>query len=85
MLELNYKLERLGEDTLYRFKKEKYTELLGDKTVVWLSKQLDYTVPMLYNIFNNNINCRKIVALAIVKTMSNSYEIEDFFDYIERE
>lgn len=85
MLELNYKLERLGEDKLYRFRKEKYTELLGDKTVVWLSKQLDYTVPMLYNIFNNNINCRKIVALAIVKTMNNSYEIEDFFDYIERE
>lgn len=70
---------------MYRFKKEKYTDLLGEKTVVWLSKKLDYTVPMLYNIFNNNIDCRKIVALAIVKTIDNNYEIEDFFDYIERD
>lgn len=70
---------------MYRFKKEKYTDLLGDKTVVWLSKKLDYTVPMLYNIFNNNINCRFIIAFAIVKMVDIHYEVEDFFDYIERD
>lgn len=70
---------------MYRFKKDKYTDLLGDKTVVWLSKQLDYTVAMLYNIFNNNIDCRFIIAFAIVKMMDIHYEVEDFFDYIERE
>lgn len=70
---------------MYRFKKEKYTELLGEKTVVWLSKQLDYTVPMLYNIFNNNINCRFIIAFAIVKMVNIHYEVKDFFDYIEKE
>lgn len=70
---------------MYRFKKEKYTELLGEKTVVWLSKQLDYTVPMLYNIFNNNINCRFIIAFAIVKMVDIHYEVKDFFDYIEKE
>lgn len=70
---------------MYQFKKDKYTYLMGDKTVVWLSKQLEYTVPMLYNIFNNNINCRKIIAFAIVKMMNVNYEVEDFFDYIEKE
>ena len=70
---------------MYRFKKEKYTELLGEKTVVWLSKKLDYTVPMLYNIFNNNIDCRKVIAIAIVKTINSDFEVDDFFDYIEKE
>ena len=70
---------------MYHFKKEKQKELLGEKTVAWLSKELDYTAPMLYNIFNDNIGCRKIIAIAIVKTMSPSSAIKDFFDYIERE
>lgn len=70
---------------MYRFKKEKYTEFLGEKTVVWLSKKLDYTTPMLYNIFNNNIDCRFIIAFAIVKMVNINYEVEDFFDYIERD
>lgn len=69
---------------LYYFKKDKQEELLGEKTVVWLSKKLDYTAPMLYNIFNNNIGCRKIIAQAIVKTMNPEYKIEDFFEKIER-
>jgi hypothetical protein len=69
---------------LYHFKKDKLKELLGEKTVVWLSKELDYTPQMLYNIFNDNIGCRKIIAQAIVKTMSPSFTIKDFFDYIER-
>lgn len=70
---------------MWKFKKERYTEFLEDKTVVWLSKKLDYTVPMLYNIFNNNINCRFIIAFAIVKMMNIDYKVEDFFDYIERD
>ena len=69
---------------MYHFKKDKLKELLGEKTVVWLSKELDYTPQMLYNIFNDNIGCRKIIAQAIVKTMSASFTIKDFFDYIER-
>lgn len=69
---------------MYHFKKDKLKELLGEKTVVWLSKELDYTPQMLYNIFNDNIGCRKIIAQAIVKTMSPDYKINDFFDYIER-
>ena len=70
---------------MYQFKKDKFKKLMGDKTVMWLSKQLRYTVPMLYNIFNNNINCRFVIAFAIVKMMNVDYEVEDFFDYIEEE
>ena len=70
---------------LYYFKIGKLRELLGEKSIVWLSRKLDYTAPMLYNIFNHNIGCRKIIAQAIVKTMNADYKIEDFFDYIERE
>lgn len=70
---------------MYHFKKEKQKELLGEKTVVWLSKELNYTAPMLYNIFNDNIGCRKIIALAIVKAINPDFKIDDFFDYIERE
>lgn len=69
---------------MYHFKKDMLEKLLNDNTVVWLSKQLDYTAPMLYNIFNNNIDCRKVIAIAIVKTMNPEYEVDDFFDYIER-
>lgn len=70
---------------MYHFKKEKLKDLLGEKTIVWLSRELDYTAPMLYNIFNDNIGCRKIIAQAIVKTMSPDYAINDFFNYKERE
>lgn len=70
---------------MYHFKKEMLKKLLGENTVVSLSKELDYTPQMLYNIFNDNIGCRKIIAQAIVKTMNPSYKIEEFFDYIERE
>lgn len=69
---------------MYHFRKEKLKELLGDNTIIWLSKELDYTPQMLYNIFNDNIGCRKIIAQAIVKTMDPNFNIEDFFDYIER-
>lgn len=69
---------------MYHFRKEKLKELLGDNTIIWLSKELDYTPQMLYNIFNDNIGCRKIIAQAIVKTMDHNFNIEDFFDYIER-
>lgn len=85
MLDLNYKLERSGVIKMYKFKKDKFSDLMGDKTVVWLSKKLQYTAPMLYNIFHNNINCRFVIAFAIVKMMNVEYEVEDFFDYVEEE
>ena len=70
---------------MYYFRYEKRDELLKGKTVEWLSRELDYTMPMLYNIFNNNIGCRKIIAFAIVKMVDLNYSIDDFFEYKDEE
>ena len=56
---------------MYKFKKEKYIELLNGRTVEWLSKQINYTSVTLYNIFNGHKTCKKVLALAIVKTLNN--------------
>lgn len=68
---------------MYYFKTEMHEELLKNKTITWLSKKLDYTLPMLYNIFNRNIGCRKIIAFAIVKALDIENDIDTYFDYIE--
>ena len=68
---------------MYRFRKEKYMELLNGRTVEWLSKQIDYTPTTLYNIFNGHKDCKKILAMAIVDTLSD-YDVEYFFEYIEK-
>ena len=70
---------------MYRFKKEKYLELLDGRTADWLANQIGYTNTTLSLIFNGHKNCKKVLALAIVKTLNNDYEIEDFFEYIEGE
>lgn len=70
---------------MYKFKKEKYMELLDGRTVEWLAGQLGYTTTTLYLIFNGHKNCKKALAIAIVKTLNNDYIVDDFFDYIEGE
>lgn len=70
---------------MYMFKKDKYVELLDGRTVEWLSRQLNYTPVTLYNIFNGHKKCKKVLAMAIVKTLNNEYEIDDFFEMVEGE
>lgn len=69
---------------MYRFKQEKYKELMNGRKVLWLSEEIGYSIQMLSYIFNNKKDCRKPVAYAIVKALQPSYEIEDFFEYIEK-
>lgn len=69
---------------MYRFKTDKYMELLDGRTVEWLSRQIDYTPTTLYNIFNGHKDCKKILAMAIVTTINSDYNVEDFFEYIEK-
>ena len=69
-------------NSCYKFKKEKYVELLDGRTVEWLSNQIGYTSTTLYLIFNGHKNVKKALALAIVKTFNNDYEVEDFFDRV---
>ena len=70
---------------MYMFKKDKYVELLDGRTVEWLSRQINYKKITLYNILNGHKKCKKVLALAIVKTLNNEYEIEDFFETVEGE
>ena len=70
---------------MYKFKKEKYLDLLDGRTVEWLAKQIGYTNVSLYYLFNGQRTCKKALAIAIVKTLNNKYKVEDFFDYVEGE
>lgn len=70
---------------MYKFKTEKYLELLDGRTVEWLAKQIGYTNVSLYNLFNGHSTCKKPLAYTIVKILNDKNEIEDFFDYIEGE
>ncbi len=68
---------------MYRFKTEKYKELLNGKTVEWLSKEVGYTVVSLYNIFNGHNTCKKPLAYMIVKVLDDKNEIDYYFDEVE--
>ena len=70
---------------MYKFKTEKYKELLNGKTVEWLSDELNYNNSTLYLLFNGHRTCKKPLAYAIVKILDEKNEIEDFFDKIEGE
>jgi hypothetical protein len=67
---------------MYIFKKDKYIELLNGKTVEWLSKELGYSATTLYLIFNGHKNCKKALAIAIVKTLDINNEVEEYFEEI---
>lgn len=68
---------------MYKFRKDKYLELLDGRTVEWLSRQLGYSATTLYQLFNCHTTCKKAMALAIVKTFSNIYEVDDYFEKID--
>lgn len=67
---------------MYKFKIEKYAELLNGKTVEWLSKEIGYSATTLYLIFNEHKNCKKALAIAIVKTLDINNEVDEFFEKI---
>lgn len=70
---------------MYKFKKEKYIELLNGRTVEWLSKEIGYSATTLYLVFNCHKNVKKALAIAIVKTLDESRHVDDFFEYIRGE
>ena len=70
---------------MYRFKTEMYDKLMYGRTLFWLADQLGYSHITLSLIFNGHKFVKKALALAIVKTLDNSYEVDDFFEYIKKE
>jgi len=69
---------------MYHFKVEKYKELLDGRTIEWLSNNIKYNRVTLSNILNGKIECKKVVAIAIVKTLNNDNNLDDFFEYVEK-
>lgn len=69
---------------MYFFKKEKYKELLNGRSIEWLSTQTEYNRVTLSNILNGKIHCKKVIAIAIVKTLDINNSVEDFFEYKEK-
>lgn len=69
---------------MYHFKVEKYKELLDGRTIEWLSNNIKYNRVTLSNILNGKIHCKKVVAIAIVKTLDINNNLDDFFEYIEK-
>lgn len=67
---------------MYKFKIEKYIELLNGRTVEWLSNELGYSSTTFYLILNGHKNCKKALAFAIVKTLDINNEVDDYFDKI---
>lgn len=69
---------------MYKFKIEKYKELLDGRSIEWLSENIKYNRVTLSNILNGKILCKKVVAIAIVKILNDDYNLDDFFEYIEK-
>lgn len=63
---------------MYRFRIEKYIELLDGRTVEWLSKELDYTNMSLYALFNGRRRCKKALAIAICSVLGKE-DIDEYF------
>lgn len=70
---------------MYKFKTDKYLELLDGRTAEWLARELGYSATTMSLIFNARKNVKKALALAIVKTLNNNYEVDYFFEYVEGE
>ena len=64
---------------MYKFKTDKYIELLDGRTVEWLSKELGYTNMSLYALFNGRRTCKKAMAIAICAVLGKS-DINDYFE-----
>lgn len=69
---------------MYHFKVEKYKELLDGRSIEWLSNNIEYNRVTISNILNGKIHCKKVVAIAIVKTLDINKNVNDFFEYIEK-
>lgn len=69
---------------MYFFKKEKYKELLNGRSIEWLSEKTEYNRVTLSNILNGKIHCKKVIAIAIVKTLDINNSVEEFFEYKEK-
>ena len=66
---------------MYKFRVEKYVDLLGGRTVEWLSNEVGYTNMSLYALFNGRRSCKKALAIAICHILDK--DLNDYFYVID--
>ena len=68
---------------MYKFRIEKYVDLMGGRTVEWLSNEVGYTNMSLYALFNGRRACKKALAIAICHILDK--DLDDYFYVVEGE
>lgn len=68
---------------MYKFRIEKYVDLMGGRTVEWLSNEVGYTNMSLYALFNGRRVCKKALAIAICHVLDK--DLNDYFYVVEGE
>lgn len=69
---------------MYRFKKDEKENFLQGRTITYIANIIGITREHLTNIFNRKIECSKLVAFCIVKSVYPNKEITDFFEFVEK-
>lgn len=64
---------------MYRFKREKYDEIISKFKIKGLADTIGVTNTYLSLILNGKNDCKKTVAYCISKAINNEAEIEDYF------
>lgn len=59
---------------MYKFRTEKYMELLNGHTVEWLAKKTGYTNMSLYALFNGRRTCKAALGIAICSILDKEFE-----------
>lgn len=67
---------------MYKFKKNKYDEVIAKFKIKGLAETIGITSTYLSMVLNNKINCKKTVAYCITKALNSEAEIDQFFEII---
>lgn len=67
---------------MYKFKKEKYEEVISKYKVKGIAEKIGITPIYLSMILNNKNNCKKTVAYCITKAINSEAEINEYFEII---
>ena len=64
---------------MYKFKKDKYEEVMSKYKMKGIAEKIGITQVYLSLILNNKNDCKKTVAYCITKAIDSNAEINDYF------
>lgn len=67
---------------MYKFKQEKYEEIINKYKLSYIADKVGITRIYLSYVIHNKYNCSKSVAYGITKAIDENKEIDYFFDKI---